>query len=496
MATAPAAKPPPDGGGSVLTTETPAQLAAQAAQMAQATVAGENAPLQAQATTYASQQKSARGDIQQEFGQLMPYVQESAQQVSGQWNSALSMEQQVFAAANTRMNQLHQNMAAEAQQLSQQMGGPVSTGDFTKALAPYEGQMGNAAGAGMLNALGGAVTDEAEAQRFAGQVFPALQTEDVAKSDAYYNNQIKTLQDQINANKGTQSDLTNQNLVNLTDKERQFELQLATQKMDKTRLARDWKVQQAGLHAEALRNALAKTAAKRAGIALAQRGKMIGITAARTRAEIAHMSQADKIAMQRLGITKAEAIARIQHENAMTKVGAAKVSDSISKDAASVVEAAMGGGKPVSMTHRAYVPGFAGTNKIKPPAGGYWDPKKQRYYRVVHETMSSGEWAQMSGTGGGQHPITDPNRLYDLVRGTIPQLGRNATVNLIRAQTGMKNWFPGKKMGYNGAALQGMGLGMLKGLARDSGYKGNLGKRANKQAIVDFLMHATPSPRH
>jgi len=240
MATAPAAKPPPDGGGSVLTTETPAQLAAQAAQMAQATVAGENAPLQAQATTYASQQKSARGDIQQEFGQLMPYVQESAQQVSGQWNSALSMEQQVFAAANTRMNQLHQNMAAEAQQLSQQMGGPVSTGDFTKALAPYEGQMGNAAGAGMLNALGGAVTDEAEAQRFAGQVFPALQTEDVAKSDAYYNNQIKTLQDQINANKGTQSDLTNQNLVNLTDKERQFELQLATQKMDKTRLARDW----------------------------------------------------------------------------------------------------------------------------------------------------------------------------------------------------------------------------------------------------------------
>jgi hypothetical protein len=417
------------------------------------------------------------------------------------------MEQQVFAAANTRMNQLHQNMAAEAQQLSQQMGGPVSTGDFTKALAPYEGQMGNAAGAGMLNALGGAVTDEAEAQRFAGQVFPALQTEDVAKSDAYYNNQIKTLQDQINANKGTQSDLTNQNLVNLTDKERQFELQLATQKMDKTRLARDWKVQQAGLHAEALRNALAKTAAKRAGIALAQRGKMIGITAARTRAEIAHMSAADKAMFARLGISKAEAIARIQHEQSMSRVGQVKLSDSISKDAASVVEAAMGGGKPVSMTHRDYLPLKIRRGGVLVPnpavtlasvgKGGtsYYDSNRKGipkgmspYYRIVHEDMSAGAWNQAKG--GGPHPISDPNRLFDLVRGTIPQLGRSATINLIRAQTGFKNWSPGKKMSYSGSDLHSMGSGMLKGLARDAGYKGNLGKRMNKQAIIDFLMHA------
>src|SRR5215471_5455516 len=188
------------------------QIQDMAEKQAAAAIAGENAPLQARVTSLGGQEATARGDIQHEGQQLLPYVQYSAQNVTAAQNQALAQEQQVFTAAGTRMNQLHQQMASEAQQLAQQMGGPVSTADFTKALAPYEQQLPNAQGSSMLHALGNAMTDTAEAQRFAGQVFPALISEEEAKSDSFFRNQIKDLQNQIDTNTGTKSDLVNKNL--------------------------------------------------------------------------------------------------------------------------------------------------------------------------------------------------------------------------------------------------------------------------------------------
>jgi predicted nucleic acid-binding Zn ribbon protein len=118
------------------------------------------------------------------------------------------------------------------------------------------------------------------------------------------------------------------------------------------------------------------------------------------------------------------------------------------KDASAVVEAAMGGGKPVSMTHRNYIPkGSTAETLASVGKGGtsYWDPKKKQYYKVVHETMSAQEWQQQYG-GGDVHPIADPNRLWTLVRAEVPMLGRKATLSLIRAQNpAWKNWTPGKK---------------------------------------------------
>ena len=158
----------------------------------------------------------------------------------------------------------------------------------------------------------------------------------------------------------------------------------------------------------------------------------------------------------------------------------------------------MGGGKPVSMTHRDYIPKGTPAERLASVGKGgtsYYDPKKKQYYKVVHEDMTAGQYQQVYGEGsGGQHPIHDPNKLYDLVRGTIPQLGRKATINLVRAKTGLKGWSPGKNMQYSGNDLHGMSLAELKGLARDSGYRGPMGAKFNRQRAVDFLMHATPSP--
>jgi len=458
------------------------QLQAQAKAAIEAQISGENAPLQAQVGSYTSQEEAARANIGAEFGSLMPYVQSSAQNVTRAQADALSMEQQIFQASGQRMNALHQQQAKEAQDLAQQMGGPVSTGDYTGTLAPYEQGLSESQGSTMLNALGNAMTDTVEAQKFAGQVFPAMQTEDQAKSDSYFRDQIKQLQDQINANEGQRSTLTNAKLQDLVTQERAFHQQQLQNQLDRKKAAHDWKVQQQQIASSKLSSQLSKAAAKRANISLGQAQQRINI-------ERQHVTASDRLAAQRLGLSVAEFKQRQAHELQTARQGQTRLSLSASKDAASVIDAAMGGGKPVSTTHRAYIPKSA--SAFKAPAGAYWDPKKKQYYKVVHEDMSAGEFMQ-NGVG---HPVHDPNRLYDLVRGTIPQLGRKATINLVRAKTGLKGWSPGKQMPTGGDNLQSMSLGELKGLARDAGYKGPLGKNARKQAIVDYLMHAHPHPQ-
>lgn len=480
-------------------TKTPltwAQIQAQAEAQATAQIQGENAPLQAREKTLGGQQVSAAGAITKEFQGLMPYVAGSAERVGQAYGGALSAEQQIFQAAGQRMNQLHQQQAAEAQQLAQQMGGPVATGDFTKSLEPYESVMGSQAAGSMLHTLGMGQAGVQEAEQFAGQVFPALQTEQVAKSNDFYKNQIKDLQNQIDQNAAGKSALVGKNQSDLLASERTFIQQQLQNHLAKQQAKREWKVQQQQIAASKLSGKLSKGAAKRAGISLGLQEHASARADRAQAASIAHMSRSDQLAAERLGLSKAEFYQRVQHQNQTAKAGQTKISDSIQKDAISLIQAAMGGGKPVSRTYRAYIPGKA-TPLIKPPAGSYYDPKRKQYYRIGHETMTASEWQQQTGEGGtGQHPITDPNRLYDYMRGSLPQLGRKHTINLIRAQTGMKNWTPGQKTNYSGHDLQVMPISELKGLARIYGMPKVGGAKTTRQMLVDFILGQVHQPHH
>jgi hypothetical protein len=465
------------------------QIQAKAEADAAAQIQGQNAPLQARVTSLGGQQTAAAGAITQEFQGLLPYVAASSGRIGQAYGAALTAEQQVFAAAGTRMNQLRQQQASEAQQLAQQMGGPVATGQFTQAMEPYEQALGASGAGSMLHTLGMGQAGVQEAEQFAGQVFPALQTEQVAQSDNFYKNQIKDLQGQIDANAAGKSALVGKEQSDLLASERAFRLQQLQSAMDKTKAQRDWKVQQQQIAASKLSGKLSKGAAKRAGISLGLQVQGQKMSEQRLQAEIQHMSRADQLAAERLGLSKAEFVQRVQHQQQSVKAGATKLSDSIQKDAITLVQAAMGGGKPVSRTYRAYVPGAAGKNRFHPPSGAYWDPKKGQYYRIGHETMTASEWQQQTGEGGdAQHPITDPNRLYDYMRGSLPQLGRKHTINLIRAQTGMKNWSPGQKTNYTGHDLQVMPISELKGLARIYGMPSVGGAKTTRQNLVDFIL--------
>jgi hypothetical protein len=111
--------------------------------------------------------------------------------------------------------------------------------------------------------------------------------------------------------------------------------------------------------------------------------------------------------------------------------------------------------------------------------------------------MTAQEWQQQTGEGGNaQHPITDPNRLFDYMRGSLPQLGRKHTINLIRAQTGLKNWKPGQKTNYTGHDLQVMPIAELKGLGRIYGMPNVGGAKTTRQMLVDFILNRVSSGGH
>src|SRR5215471_4699979 len=413
-----------------------AQLQQLAEQQATAAIAGENAPLQAQVGTYGSQKTAAEKTIGAEFGALQPYVQQSANQVQAGAQQAESIAQQVFAAAGTRMNQLHQQ---EAQQLAQQMGGPVTSGTFTDALAPAEGVLPSEQGAGVLGSLSNALTDTVAAQKFAGQVFPAMRTEDVAKSDAYFNDQIKQLQDQIDKNAGAKSDLVNSKLNDLVQQERAFKQSIAQQHLERLKAQRDWKVQQASLHSQKIRDALATRAAKQAGVRIGQEQQRINI-------ERQHVTRADRLAAQRMGLSVAEFKQRQYHENQTAKVGQAKLAEGLSKDITSLVQSSMGGGHPISTHVRSYVPGAYGNSAFQSHSGEYFDP---HHGPKGKDGKPVGQWYKIAieSKPASGHVVHDPNRLFALARASYPQFGRKRTINLIRAQNpAWKNWKPGQKI--------------------------------------------------
>jgi hypothetical protein len=419
------------------------QLMAEAEAQAQSETQGQNAPLIAQEQTLGSQQQGASNQIGSMFDQLMPYVQGSAQQVQQAKNDSLALEQSIFQAAGQRMNQLKQQQAEEAQQLAQQIGGPVATGEFTAALSPYESQMPAQAAANMMHGLGLAQADTEEAQQFAGQVFPALRTEQQAKSNSFFQDQIKTLQNQITQNEAGKSALTNSKLTDLLNNERSFRLNVAQAAEAKLKDKHDWQATQAQLHADDVRLGLSKQAAQlsKAGVT----GKFQG----KPTIQAIHLDQEQKLAAQRMGISAAEFQARLQHSTESTKLQQQRLGIQQTKAGMTALDAAYDptNGKPVTMTTKTYIPkgSLAEVRAISgKTTNAHYDPQKKQYYQYERLTLTAKQWAQRRGYTGTK-PVTDPNQLFHLVRSEVPGLSRTAVIRMVRAKTGQENWSPSGK---------------------------------------------------
>lgn len=485
-AAAPTAAPPAPLAaptGSVAAPQTWDQLWTQAQQQAGTEVGAQTAPLQASSTSLQGQEAGAEGQISNEFGQILPYVGASAQREEAFNNQSLQMEQGIFQAAGQRMNDLAQNRAAEAQQLAQKMGGPVATGEFLQGIAPYENAFPSMAAGEMLHSLGLSTAHAGEAEAFAGKVFPALETEEQAKSRSFFENQIKQNQDQINTLNASKSGLANDKLTSLVQNERQYELDLKNAALDRLKSNRDWQATQ-----HQLKNDDARLALETAGTTGTYKGKPT--------LENIKLTVSQQQAAERLGISEARLKQTIAKSTESSQIQQERLSAQVSKNGMSVIDAAMNPnkGRPITMTTKVNIPPGS-LAELRAESGkmsdAHYDPKTKSWYQYQRLTLSPQDWAKRGGYSGTT-PVSDPQQLFDLVRGSVPLLSPKAVVNLVRAKTGLKNWSPGQPSTYSGNDLGKMSQNQLKGIAEGRGWKPGMG--GTKQNLMDFILHHNPAP--
>lgn len=405
---APATTPTP----SITDVRTPEQITADVTRQVESEISDAEAPLKSQIGTLGSNRDAAIAGINSMFGNILPYVQESANKVQSSYQTAESTQQQIYSAANQRLNDLKQSRAQEAQAMAQQMGGPVALGEFTDAVDPAASAYAVEGGGQMLHTLAYGQADVGAANDFAGKVFPLVQTEQTAEARQHYETQIKEIQDQITQLEASKSSAINKGVADAQIAERTYALNKAQQSLDELKAKHDWQASLRTLKQEDKRIALAQNQFKQqkvtdtASIKLEKRklttqqqqfAKQLGLSNKEYKLNLDKLNEATKSAQQRLSLAKQQA-------------------------AAAYLDAAVNPQPGKTITYSQAVP----VSKLAAESGkvgdAYADGKSPTgYSRLV--TVHEASVAQ---------PITDPNQLVDyLVAHRVQQ--KNA-ISMVKAR--------------------------------------------------------------
>jgi hypothetical protein len=438
----------PAGGMSITGIRSWADLQRAAMGQVNSEIAGQEAPLKGELSSLGVREGNAQGSLSAMFGSIMPYVSNSAQQVTDTYNDSLNQEQGIFSAANQQMSQFLQQRSQQAQALAQEMGGPVAVDDFTSPLMPYAGSLINEGTTSMLHALGEAQSGEQEAQAFAGKVMPLVETEQHKSLSDSFEAQRSSIQKQIDTLEGTKQGAINSRLNDLLKSERDFALQKNQQKLDTAKSNRDWTATKHTLANDDARLKLAqqqfgvqtKDTAARLKLAQGQFNQNTKVQNEQLRQSAIRIDNQSLEAAAKLNLSKAQLQQKIDHSAETATIAKQRIAVQAQKNAMSTVEALMGSSKPISMTVRRTIPQTAGIIAI---AHGktdvHYDPKTKSYYTYHTETMTPQQWKQQRGISVGT-TIGDPNQLYQiLVQSNTP---KQTALAVIRARFG-KKWNPG-----------------------------------------------------
>lgn len=213
-------------------------------------IQGQVSPYEAEIGSAKRREQWALGDVSKMFSTLQPYVSQAANKVGESWQQATAGQSQIFDSAQQRLAALKQGRAAEAQAIAQEIGGPVGMTEFMKATAGAEEALPMVTGNSLLHGLGMAEAGTQEAQAFAGKVFPALRVETQAKARNFYEDQIKTAEQQIASIKSGAKGKQNERYNELLTAERTYAQGQATLGLQKTQAAHDWVATKAGIAQE------------------------------------------------------------------------------------------------------------------------------------------------------------------------------------------------------------------------------------------------------
>lgn len=429
----------PGPGSSGFTVKTDDELLKAAQGQIASELEGQINPLQGQVGTLQTKEGRVLGDLGKMFDTIQPSVEAAAAATKQGYDEAFSAEQGIFQQAAQRLNKLKQDRAQHAQALAQEIGGPVSMGEFDEATDPQQSSLMNTASGQLLHTLGYAQAGEQEAQAFAGRVFPLVRTEETAKARSYYEDKITEIQKEIAQLEGSKSSKVNARLLELQTAERTYALQLAQQNLDKTKAEHDWNAQTKTLANDANRIKLENTKANRDWIAaqhslknedtrIAIAQKQLGLDTVKTKADIAMEKQKLTVQQQQfaqsLGLSKAEYLSREKHLAEAASLAQKKLAATKTLSYSQYLDAALNpaAGKtvtntvPVEIDHRS---------AMKNPKDAY--KKDGKWYRLttVKQTLTT-------------DPITDPGSLVDFL--TAHGVPKKTAISMVKQRLRIPEW--------------------------------------------------------
>jgi hypothetical protein len=468
--------------------QTQQQLEQQASSEVQQQLQQQTAPLQQEQESLQGRETAALGSIGSMFDKLQPFVSGEAEQVRSSYDQANNASRAIFEEAQRRLDSLANERAASAQALAQQMGGPVSVGEFTAGVAPDQKALASIAPNQLLHGLANAQAGEQLASAYSQRVFPALRTEETSKARGYFEDQIKDLRKQIDQINSQSSVLKSNRLSDLLKQEREFELQQAQLKLDNLKADRDWEATKRTLHNEDVRLGLAK---KQFGL---QESSVTGKYKGKKTQSAIKAAAEQRLAAQRMGISVAQYQERVRHNQATEAQARARVQNSQQKNAMAILDAVTGRSKGgMVITHRRELSPAQGAamayrnSKVQIVRGA---DGKNHYYIEETVHLSPQQVQRQYGSGFA----ADPQQLYDLLIGS--NIPKAMATKLVRTKTGVHDFQPGKPVAYTANDLAAIGrksFNELRGIALSRGFKPNPKHKANTQNLIDFILNTNPA---
>lgn len=442
-------------------------------------ITGAESPLKSQIGTLQGRETSTLQNLGTMFGQIQPYVSQEADKVQSAYDTGFQATQSIFNTAQQRMAQLKQQRAQEAQAMAQEIGGPVSVGEFTSSVLGPEQELASTAPNQLLHTLANAEAGTQEARAFSEKVFPLVRTEEEAKARGFFEDQIKDLNNQISTLEGSKQGKVNDRLNTLLQSEREFSLNQNQQALDRLKANRDWQATLRSLHNDDQRLSMAKKdfAIQEAGVTGLYKGKPT-LSAVK-------LSVAEKQAAAKLNLSEAQLREKISHDTETEAVAQQRVKLQTQKNAMAILDHAFNPSSraTLSLTHR--VPITAGQALLDKNARR--DPKTKQWYTYKTTSMTTQQAIAEGYNLGSGTPITDPQDLYNLLVGsnTPPAMA----LKLVRVKTGIGDFTPGTSTNYTPDSLSRMTNREISGIARARGYKGG-GKRSS---LINYIIQRNPN---
>lgn len=444
-----------------------------------AEIAAASAPIERAISGAQQDQAGALQAIGNLFSGLQPAVERSTQFVKDTYDQAVGAERGIYDAANQRLAQMREQRATDAQRMAQMMGGPVAVGEFTSGVEPAQQYYAQSGAGQLLHSLALAQAGTQEAAQFSGQVFPLLRTEQEADVRSTFGKRIAELRGQLSDLQSQKTSAISQRFFERQKAEREYQLQVEQQKLDKVKADRDWKATLKSIAQDNARLKLAQAESKRAESVLTgkynnkptqaaidqaarikQSKKDAALREKEINASIKNQTANQKLEAQRLGLSARELAAREWEMQNTAKLKAVELGNAQRETAMNIIDQALtpSQGKPISQTVTTEVDRLTAlTNKkayaIKDPQTG-----ETRYF--LDRTVSV--------PGASIPAVQDPEKLYEILVGY--QIPPQMAEKLVETKLNAPTFDPGK-VNYTKSELTDMPFSQLRGVAMRLGYK-------------------------